>query len=378
MISNRMRNIHAKLITENGKESVQILRQWEKLELKMADFQNHWRFTLRCLSQDLIPVSIKLKTTVKTPKGIYIVRKAERMLMNERVRSINNMITMFRWQIDTCINSLGSCTGVEVMEGSHGFISIRRERRHLSTLERQTKKFNLLWQRNTGGHSNFQHGAKYREDSNKEKDKEVPIEINSNPNNKAQESLTSKDEGGYRKWVHNLSKTPLTEDQEKVLARGPNFAIVTKPPVGKYISQIERVCQQLNQGKAEELRGETKAILKNIRPPRPNISKREEKAIQELRKDQEKIILTTDKGVAMVVLDKDDYIRKSEDLLKQDTYRELVSDPTNKYKNKLINLLKTIKSQGGINNSTYRRLYPTGAVSQSIMGSPKYTNLGYP
>ena len=49
-----------------------------------------------------------------------------------------------------------------------------------------------------------------------------------------------------RKWVHNLSKTPLTEDQQKVLARGPNFAIVAKePPVGEYISQIERMCQQL-------------------------------------------------------------------------------------------------------------------------------------
>ena len=40
--------------------------------------------------------------------------------------------------------------------------------------------------------------------------------------------------------------TPLTEDQQKVLARGPNFAIVTKEqPVSKYISQIERMCQQL-------------------------------------------------------------------------------------------------------------------------------------
>ena len=86
------------------------------------------------------------------------------------------------------------------------------------------------------------------------------------------------------------------------------------------------MCQQLNQGKAEELRGETKAILKNIRPPRPNISKAEEKAMQELRKDQGKIILTVDKGVAMVVLEKEDYIRKSEDLLKQNTYRELAAD----------------------------------------------------
>ena len=123
----------------------------------------------------------------------------------------------------------------------------------------------------------------------------------------------------------------------------------------------------------EELRGETKAILKNIRPPKPNISKREEKAIQELRKDQGKIVLTVDKGVAMVVLEKDDYIRKSEDLLKQDTYRELAADPTNKYKNKLISLLKTIKSQGGMNASTYRRLYPTGAVSPKYYRLPQNT-----
>ena len=88
-----MRNIQAKLISEYGQESVRFLRQWETLEMKMVDFQNH-RFTLRCLSKDLIPVSIKLKTTVKTPKGIYILRKAERMLMNERIGLINNTITI--------------------------------------------------------------------------------------------------------------------------------------------------------------------------------------------------------------------------------------------------------------------------------------------
>ena len=32
------------------------------------------------------------------------------------------------------------------------------------------------------------------------------------------------------KWVHNLSKTPLTEAQEEALAHRPNFAITTKEP----------------------------------------------------------------------------------------------------------------------------------------------------
>ena len=69
---------------------------------------NHRQFTLRCLSKGLVPVSIKLKTKVQTPKGNQILRNAERMLMNERVRSINNTIIMLNHQADTCINNLKS------------------------------------------------------------------------------------------------------------------------------------------------------------------------------------------------------------------------------------------------------------------------------
>ena len=169
--------------------------------------------------------------------------------------------------------------------GSNGFISLRRERRHLSTLERQTKKFNLLGRETQGAAqtSNMAAGNK-KITQTKKKKFQLKTTQTQTTGTKIDHHLRIKEGGMDRKWVHNLSKTPLTEDQEKVLARGPNFSIVTKPPVGKYISQIERVCQQLNQGKAEELRGETKAILKNIRPPRPNISKGEEKAIQKIEK----------------------------------------------------------------------------------------------
>ena len=52
----------------------------------MVDFENHRRFSLRCLSKDIIPVSVGLKGNIKTPKGRHIVRKVERALLNERVR----------------------------------------------------------------------------------------------------------------------------------------------------------------------------------------------------------------------------------------------------------------------------------------------------
>ena len=54
----RMRNLHLHL-REYGIENVKIFRRWEKLELKMAAFQNHRIFSLRRLKEDLIPVSIK-------------------------------------------------------------------------------------------------------------------------------------------------------------------------------------------------------------------------------------------------------------------------------------------------------------------------------
>ena len=104
----------------------------------------------------------------------------------------------------------------------------------------------------------------------------------------------------------------------------------------------------MKQGKAEELRGETKLILKNIQPPIPNIAKEEAKAIQDLKRDKERIVLAADKGVSMVVMDKEDYIKKSEELLHQPTYKELPSDPTTKHKKQVDKSTKNHQVRRGI------------------------------
>ena len=51
---------HPHILKEFGKESVIKLQRWEKIEKKMADFQNHRRFSLRCLKYDVIPVRVRL------------------------------------------------------------------------------------------------------------------------------------------------------------------------------------------------------------------------------------------------------------------------------------------------------------------------------
>ena len=79
-----------------------------------------------------------------------------------------------------------------------------------------------------------------------------------------------------------------------------------------------------------------------------------------------------------MVLDREDYIKKAEELLNKSTYRALPSDPTTKYKNKLIALFKSIKSEGAINDNIYRRLYPIGAGSPTFYGLPKVHTEGMP
>ena len=73
----------------------------------------------------------------------------------------------------------------------------------------------------------------------------------------------------------------------------------------------------------------------------------------------------------MVIMDRQDYINKAKSLLNQNTYRSIPRDPTNTIKNKLINILKRVKNQTGLDSSTYKSMYPTGCVPPKFYGFPK-------
>ena len=128
----------------------------------------------------------------------------------------------------------------------------------------------------------------------------------------------------HPKWVINLSSKPLTKAQRSVLAKGPNFAVSPKhPPNIEYITAIEAACTKLSQQDVEELRADINQVLRASHPPKPNLTKAQNLAIRKLKKDRDCIVLTADKGVAMVIMDRQDYISKANNLLSQNTYRSL-------------------------------------------------------
>ena len=64
------------------------------------------------------------------------------------------------------------------------------------------------------------------------------------------------------------------------------------------------------------------------KPIHTNITKAEHLALENLRKDKDHIIVTADKGVALVVMDKTECITKCEALLQDNTVYQLLSKDT--------------------------------------------------
>ena len=136
----------------------------------------------------------------------------------------------------------------------------------------------------------------------------------------------------------------MTHAQRSVLAKGPHSAVTPRqPPYLEYIVAIESVYTILGLQDAEELRAEINTILRSSHPSKSNLTKPQSQAIRKLKRDRDCIVLSADKGVAMVIMDKQDYTNKSNNLLNQPTYQAIPWDHTNTIKNKLITMLIGLK-----------------------------------
>ena len=145
---NRMRNL-LKLINDRfGKEALAILRKYEGLNIKICDYKNHWRFSLRCMSNDLVPVSLKLKNIVWTYKSDCIIHRAERSLLNERIRSINNTLEKLEHGRYKNELKLSAIIEPDLMKNCTGIIDLK-ETRCRKVLEWQRLKFERLKIKNT-------------------------------------------------------------------------------------------------------------------------------------------------------------------------------------------------------------------------------------
>ena len=93
-------------------------------------------------------------------------------------------------------------------------------------------------------------------------------------------------------------------------------------PLTEYIAVTKKICDELSEnttGKdCTEIYQKTKEILQHYQKKKShthNITKEERGAIKTLREDASRMVLTADKGVALVVIDKNQYVDKCMALL---------------------------------------------------------------
>ena len=145
-----MRNLHLILLQEYGIEAQHLFRDWERLWLRASDYKNHRIFTLRCLHKDLVPVSIKLKSSLRTAKARQIIRKAEKDLLQARVKAINNTLDQVTKQTEECRTQLASIISAERLRECQSFINKVSEIRFTKVRQRQLNKFNILINKKEG------------------------------------------------------------------------------------------------------------------------------------------------------------------------------------------------------------------------------------
>ena len=181
------------------------------------------------------------------------------------------------------------------------------------------------------------------------------------------------------KWAGNLSNTPLTPTQHSLPGKGPNFAVTPKShPNIDCISAIESISHKLTEHDVQELKSDVNSLLKRVPAPKADLTKEGRKALIELQRVPDRMVLTVGKGVALVVIDKEDYKQKEGNLLDQSSYRTIGRDPTNRIKAELIQISRRLRRKTGIDEGMYKAMHPIGCIPPSSMDYQQSIKLSFP
>ena len=140
-----------------------------------------------------------------------------------------------------------------------------------------------------------------------------------------------------KKWVINLASKDLSPGKVKLPQRGPKFTVTSpKVPFTEYIAVSKQICDRLGENTdgvdCSEYYQKTKDLLQDYKQKQashPNITEEERGAIKTLKKDDTWVVLTPDKGVAMVFMDKSSYVDKFMTLLQDTNVYKPCKDLTN-------------------------------------------------
>ncbi|XP_011866401.1 PREDICTED: uncharacterized protein LOC105561223, partial [Vollenhovia emeryi] len=196
------------------------------------------------------------------------------------------------------------------------------------------------------------------------------------------------------KWIVNTSKKQIPEDILMCLSLGDRFGLPIDSndktdrldSVLQVIKNFELNITKISIDAANDTRGSLVNILLNFLSKNKHISHIEKfitdsfrKCKKYLKNNNDLLITNADKGQVTVVMDKNTYIQKMTNLLNDNnTYKKLKSDPINRIKTRVNDLIKSWWDKKIIDEYTYKQLRCTNGNLPRCYGLPKVHKTDFP
>ncbi|CAF3835154.1 unnamed protein product [Rotaria sp. Silwood1] len=174
-----------------------------------------------------------------------------------------------------------------------------------------------------------------------------------------------------KKLVYNFSHRNLTDIEEKLLANGWKLALkLKKVNTFNIKSELEYIYFILNKNKmltSNDKKSKIKSLLsyfpsklnKQLKHDIPNLSQEENKAIYNLLNDKSITISKADKGNAIVILDRQEYINEGNELLNdKKVFKKISFNLTEQREQSLIKFLLKLKNNKIISEKVYKEIRP--------------------
>ncbi len=326
---------------ECGKTIFQHARRMFVASENLVKQRCHLFFNHQCKESKILPPSLRIKSPVKSEAGESLARSYGFKFLSLRISDNHFKIKKFESDIDKASTTVKETCSDRLWRHIQRDLKLYKNTVFCKTRETHRKKMEKL-KRSQGGQR---------------------------PNN----MLVDKS-----KWVINLSKRTLSDDEQSVLQKGLKFAIAPKEiPVSEIIAEVEASVYNLDESAKSGIRNKVSHILASSKPPKDNLSKSERAALRDLRKDKDIVILKADKGNSTVIMDRSDYDSRLMRLLNDSaTYAVLKDDPAKTTETKLKNLLAPLKQK--LDKAMFKHLNTTDGNTPRLYGLPKVHKEGMP
>ena len=338
------KSVNQTLRTRYGNITVQLCRKFEKTDFKLRKSKLDLEFLEACCHHGFLPRFLQFKVSNRTLRSSQAYKSCQMKLLKEEIsnkktniRRLEKELADFKERLQTALSFIDFTHVCSLILARNDKEIERRNEVH------RKKLFNLGLQTSTSHN---------------------PDDV-----------------------IHNYSSHVLSENEKSLLSKGLNFAI----PPGKvkyenYLVKFERLYRAVKElDMSSETRDLLKARLKDSaisslnafnNSSGPHVLSREEKtALISLSNNLDLIIQKSDKGNSVVLIDRETYVRKVNEILGDSTkFKKIVHDPNKRLnfiisqERKVTDVLKVLLDKGSLDQTLYDKLRPTGSRLGALYG----------